>query len=342
VTLPLLAVCAIVGVLSYASAALMRRYATTLGFVDVPNVRSLHAQPTPRAGGLGFAILVPLATVVAVRLWTGSVSAALVTFVAAAMVLALVSLADDRWGLSIGVRFASQIAAAVAVIAAGGLLREISLSERLIVPLGPAALPATLAWLVFATNIYNFMDGTDGLAAGQGIVTAVTMGILAATANATVVMLAMGILAAGVLGFLALNWPPARIFMGDVGSTFLGFTFAGWAVLTGGTRDGPLPFIAWIAVLSPFLFDAALTLVRRILRGERLHEAHRQHLYQRLVGNGWSHAAVAVLYMTLASAAGGLTLFHYLAYELPLLLFAALLASVLAIPVLLTHHSARA
>ena len=136
-----------------------------------------------------------------------------------------------------------------------------------------------------------------------------------------------------------LNWPPARIFMGDVGSTFLGFTFAGWAVLSGGTRDGLVPFVAWIAVLSPFLFDAMLTMTRRVVRGERLYQAHRQHLYQRLVRHGWSHAAVALLYIALASAAGAVTIVHYAARPLPAALFLALLASLLAIPVLLARRS---
>ena len=105
------------------------------------------------------------------------------------------------------------------------------------------------------------------------------------------------VLAGGVAGFLLHNWPPARIFMGDVGSAFLGYTFAGLAVLSGNGAGGAVPFAVWLILLGPLLFASAFTLVLRIARGERWYEPHRQHLYQRLVRRGWSHLAVTSVYL---------------------------------------------
>jgi Fuc2NAc and GlcNAc transferase len=116
---------------------------------------------------------------------------------------------------------------------------------------------------------------------------------------------------AGAAGFLVLNWSPARIFMGDAGSTFLGFMFAGLAVVTGGTIESPLPLIAWAAALSPFLLDGSTTLAVRLWRRERLYRPHREHAYQLLVRGGWTHGRTTALYTLLAGAAGVLTLLHY-------------------------------
>jgi UDP-N-acetylmuramyl pentapeptide phosphotransferase/UDP-N-acetylglucosamine-1-phosphate transferase len=115
------------------------------------------------------------------------------------------------------------------------------------------------------------------------------------------------VLCGGVLGFLVLNLPPARVFMGDVGSTFLGFTIAAWSI-AGTQRTVPVPLLAWVAVLSPFLFDAATTLARRMWRGERVYQAHRTHMYQRLVARGWTHGRTTALYGLLAAVSSALAI----------------------------------
>ncbi|MCL4531977.1 MAG: glycosyl transferase family 4, partial [Actinobacteria bacterium] len=147
------------------------------------------------------------------------------------------------------------------------------------------------------TNAYNFMDGIDGIAGSQAVVAAGTAASMAFWQGEFGFALFAAVLAGGVAGFLLHNWPPARIFMGDVGSAFLGYTFAGLAVLSGNGSGGGLPFAVWLILLGPFLFDSALTLVLRIARGERWYEPHRQHLYQRLVRQGWSHLAVTSVYV---------------------------------------------
>jgi UDP-N-acetylmuramyl pentapeptide phosphotransferase/UDP-N-acetylglucosamine-1-phosphate transferase len=177
--------------------------------------------------------------------------------------------------------------------------------------LGWLSLPCTLLWAVGLTNAYNFMDGIDGLAAGQAVIAATTLAWLAQVHGVSSTALAMAILAGSVGGFWLHNLPPARLFMGDVGSAFLGFTFAAWAVLSGGTQAGALPFVAWVVVLAPFLFDTSVTLISRIIRGQRWYEAHREHFYQRLIRQGWSHRAVTGLYLSITVFLGLLTVSYY-------------------------------
>jgi UDP-N-acetylmuramyl pentapeptide phosphotransferase/UDP-N-acetylglucosamine-1-phosphate transferase len=286
-------------VLSFLVAFVMVRYATVLGFSDVPNDRSLHTTSTPRAGGIGLALAVPILTALGLSTLDGGIPAPERTLLVASALLGLVGLADDRFNLPVGIRLGAQFAAAAAVVLAGGLARHVVLPGFGDVSLGALAVPVTIVWLVALTNIYNFMDGIDGMAAVQAIVAAAAIGVAAARAGSGALAEAMAILAAGAAGFLPLNWAPARVFMGDAGSTFLGFTLAGWAAM-------PLhgvPAIVWIAALSPFLFDSTVTLVRRLLLGERVYEAHRTHFYQRLVQQGWSHARTTILYGALALAA---------------------------------------
>jgi UDP-N-acetylmuramyl pentapeptide phosphotransferase/UDP-N-acetylglucosamine-1-phosphate transferase len=229
----------------------------------------------------------------------------------------------------------AQVAAAAAVVGTGVVFRDIVLPGGAVIRLGPFAIPLTLLWLVFLTNIYNFMDGIDGLAATEAIVAAAVMAAIAVCLGHPDIALAMCVLAGGVAGFLVLNRPPARVFMGDVGSTFLGFTFAGWAVLSAARGPQPLPLVAWIAVLSPFLFDAVCTLARRLWRREKVYQAHRTHFYQRLVQGGWTHGRTTALYGLLAAAAGLLTLLHVCLRVLPMPLYGLTLMLPLAIPLIL-------
>jgi UDP-N-acetylmuramyl pentapeptide phosphotransferase/UDP-N-acetylglucosamine-1-phosphate transferase len=150
----------------------------------------------------------------------------------------------------------------------------------------------------------------------------------------------MTILAAGAAGFLALNWPPARIFMGDVGSTFLGFSFGAWALVAMPGGSGGLPPLLWIVALFPFLFDGTYTLLRRMLRGEPFYRAHRSHLYQRLVQAGWTHRRTTLLYATLAAWSSMWMLLHY-GYGIgsPLLAFVAAVAPVTLLPILVRMSS---
>jgi len=198
------------------------------------------------------------------------------------------------------------------------------------VALGWLAGPLAFLWLVGLTNAYNFMDGIDGIAGGQAVVAGLGWAVIGAMrAEQETVVFAL-LLAGASLGFLTRNWPPARVFMGDVGSTFLGFSFAALPILVDPV-DSHL-FLAGVIFVWPFVFDAGFTMLRRLFRGENILQAHRSHLYQRLVITGWSHRAVTLLYAGLAAAGGILAVayaarwpgFDWAAVLAPPVLFAGL------------------
>jgi UDP-N-acetylmuramyl pentapeptide phosphotransferase/UDP-N-acetylglucosamine-1-phosphate transferase len=191
-------------------------------------------------------------------------------------------------------KFAIQFTASYLFVLNSGLvLHGITIPAVGQVTLGWAAAPATFLWLLYVTNIYNFMDGIDGLAGIHGVLVATTFfGIAASAGSSLLLTLALAVAGASA-GFLAFNRPPASILMGDVGSAFLGFLLAAFGIL--GEREG-VSFLTIPILLGPFLFDATYTLLRRLLRGENIFQAHRSHLYQRLVRLGTGPAHVDLLY----------------------------------------------
>jgi UDP-N-acetylmuramyl pentapeptide phosphotransferase/UDP-N-acetylglucosamine-1-phosphate transferase len=253
--------------------AVLRRTRWAARLADHPNERSLHTRPTPRLGGL--AIMVAALPVAAF------LAPALASAWALAACLALVSLADDFRSLPIAVRLPAHFTAAAIVL----------------VVLAPPAFPLAavglcvlaIAWM---TNLYNFMDGADGLAGGMSVIGFAAYALAAHAGGAMGLALGSAALASAALGFLVLNFPPARVFMGDAGSIPLGFLAA--ALGLQGLWAGAWP--AWFPVLvfSPFIVDASVTIARRLARGERVWIAHRQHAYQRLVLSGWSARRLAL------------------------------------------------
>jgi len=277
----------LVGIVTCRAALLLVR---RLEILDVPNERSSHDRPTPRGGGIGIlAALVP-GLLVGAWLQPGPLDAAgVAVVVAATLVLAGLGFVDDRRGVRPGVKLVLQLAVAAGAIAAAGSVEIVALPLVGGISLGLAAPVLTVLWLVGFVNGFNFMDGIDGIA---GLHAGLAGLFLAAAAWAGggegAVWLAIP-LAGASLSFLLVNWSPAKVFMGDVGSLPLGFLLALGAVL--GT-----PFVTGFLILGPFVFDTGWTLLRRARRGENLLTAHRSHLYQRLVLAGWSHARVSILY----------------------------------------------
>jgi UDP-N-acetylmuramyl pentapeptide phosphotransferase/UDP-N-acetylglucosamine-1-phosphate transferase len=268
--------------------ARIRTLALRLGTMDVPNERSSHTAPTPRGGGAAFVVITATAAAwVAVDSGSGQFGAYVVT----ALVIAGISLVDDFRSLPAMVRLAVHISAAAAAVFAFPPMAKLSFLPATVL------FAAAVLWIVALTNIFNFMDGIDGIAGSQAAITFASLGAYAMAVEdremATVCLTAM----AGSIGFLVLNWHPARIFMGDVGSAFLGFSIGTLSVLRGQPEAAGLAFAAsW-----PFIFDASLTLVRRLVKGENIIKSHRSHLYQRLTIAGFSHSVVASCYA--ASAA---------------------------------------
>ncbi len=263
-------------------AALLRRgHALPM---DHPNARSLHETPTPRIGGLGI-----MAGIAAASVWLAD--SALVPVMLGAFALAGVSLLDDVRGLPVALRFLAHFVAAAACLLALGLS-------------GWALVGAILA-VVWMTNLYNFMDGSDGLAGGMAAIGFSALALAAWLGDAFELATLCGSIAVAALAFLRFNFPPARVFMGDAGSIPLGFMAASLGIL--GVRQNVWPWAFPVLVFSPFVADASLTLVRRALRGEKVWQAHRSHYYQRVVLLGASHRQLAlaayVLMLALAALA---------------------------------------
>ncbi len=262
--------------------------------LDHPNARSSHQVATPKGGG----IAVMCGVVMTV---TMSRNLDLVQVAALVIGLAAVSLRDDIRPLSPRLRFVFHALAAVAALALFGAFPVASVPGLGSVTNPLVLLAMTLCWLIGMTNAYNFMDGIDGIATGQGIVVGLLWWKLGNTFGIETLTWGGAALALSCLAFLPFNWKPAKIFLGDVGSAPLGFLIAMLPILA--ARDGnAAPWAAAVGALSvwPFLFDTLFTFVRRARRGEALLEAHRSHLYQRMVIAGWSHAQVTIVYLALA------------------------------------------
>lgn len=253
--------------------------------LDRPNERSLHTTPIPRTGGL--AIWAGCLLALAIGLALLGMRVELGWVFGAALPVGVVSFIDDRFRVSAGARLAVHFLGAGLLFLGGFGLPAVSLPGlQLSLPAGVAFL-LTVLFVVWMTNLYNFMDGMDGLAGGMGVFGFGTLGLLGYTAgDAHFAALSWGI-AAAAGGFLVLNFPPARIFMGDTGASVLGFMAA--ALSLWGQHAGLFPLWVAILVFSPFIVDATVTLLRRAIRKERVWEAHRSHYYQRLVRSGWGH-----------------------------------------------------
>ena len=269
-------------------------YARRVGFLDVPNYRSSHRVPTPRGGGIA---LVASVFVLGVYAFVHAEQVPARRFAllgAAAMILTLVGWLDDRKTLRVALRLSVHLACGLAVAA---LVNEIS-------PLPGWMNLLWLAWWVFwsvaSINIVNFIDGIDGMIACQGIVYGLFIFSLMPFRSFGA---SYGLILAGAcLGFLVWNWPPAKMFMGDVGSGPLGLFFVVGGALALESTASVLVFLP----LFPIFLDALLTIVVRYRRGEDLTDPHRSHLYQRIANGGAGHARVTLAYGTFAALGAGL------------------------------------
>ena len=269
--------------------------------VDYPNERSLHDRPVSRAGGI--AILAGLAAAVALVALLEASPREYGWVLAGALLIAGVSLVDDIRGVSSAIRIVFHLAAAGCVVLAG------LSAERIILPggaldlgavVGPVFTVLFVAWIV---NLYNFMDGMDGFAGGMATIGFTTLAILCAHHGPAMLVAMSSVAAAAALGFLLFNFPPAKIFMGDLGSTLLGYFSA--VVMLWADHAASVPLWISVLVFSPFIVDATVTLVRRVLAGERPWRSHLGHFYQRLVRLGWGHRKTVVREYGLMLACAG-------------------------------------
>lgn len=263
-----------------------------------------RGRPVPRGGGFAIVAVVVVAAVIAV-IREPAAAASILGAVTPALVVAAVSWRDDMRPLPAVLRLTVHLAAAGCAVALLGPLRRIDLGALGAVDTGPLAWPLSVLWIVGMTNAFNFIDGIDGIAGITTMAAAAAVAAAAAHLGAVPIAIVATALAAAAGGFLTSNWPPARIFLGDVGSTFCGFLLAVLPLAVAGADAARAVPVAALAVW-PVLFDTALTLVRRAWRREDLLRPHRSHLYQRLVAAGWSHRAVSSLYGGLAAFAGAI------------------------------------
>ena len=273
-----------------------------LAIIDIPNERSSHTQPTPRGGGIALVVMTIIGLTCSQIIWQLTAWQGLLFYVGAATLIALVSWFDDLKSLSSIVRFSVHFLAAGLVIAQWGYWEQLTLPYFGSISIGKVGLLLTLFWIVGLTNAYNFMDGIDGIAGGQAFVAGIGWAIVGWMIDEKFVFAIGGLLAGSSLGFLFYNWSPAKIFMGDVGSAFLGFTFAVIPIMATRSASVSGDFMQSVGflLLWPFILDTAFTLLRRLSNGENIFQAHRSHLYQRMVIAGYSHQVVSLLYIGLA------------------------------------------
>ena len=274
---------------------LARRYAIRSQLLDHPNDRSSHTRAMPRGGGIGIVLVALLSAAV---LWMiGALDADLaVAFIGGGLGVAGIGMADDRRAVPVAIRFVVHIAAAVWAVYWLGGLPPLQIGTRL-VDLGVPGDVISVVALVWVLNLFNFMDGIDGLAGSEAAFIALAAaGILHVRHLDSGLIALCGCVGMASLGFLAWNWPPAKIFMGDVGSGFLGYVVAVLALAD--ARTNPVAVTVWLILGAVFLFDATITLVRRRLRGEKVHEAHRSHAYQKLARLWNSHQRATLWVMS--------------------------------------------
>jgi len=306
-------------VIAYMLTAWIRGFALKKGILDIPNPRSSHVVATPRGGGMAFVIVFLVAVLTFVFLFPSSRDFWIALLGGGALV-SIVGWIDDRRRLSSWIRlFFYGLAIVWAVYWIGGLpqLRIGIATIRL------GLLGYGVAWFVTFTfvNLYNFMDGIDGLATGEGLVVSIAAGGILAIAGDWELAIACWVLAAALAGFLRWNWPPAKIFMGDVGSNFLGFVFC--ILMIASENRGSMPVLVWVILLSVFWIDGVATLTKRLLHGKPPYEAHREHAYQRAVQHGYSHRQVTSTILLVDLVLGGL---GFLAWRWPIALLPVLLA----------------
>lgn len=286
--------------LSYLGTSVVRNYTLWAGILDIPNGRSSHKQATPRGGGLAVAILF-LVTIIILAILGEVPERLAIALCGGGLLVTGVGWFDDCRNTKASVRAVVHLIAAVwALLWLGGLPNlNIGLT---IIPLGITGSILAVIGIAWAINLYNFMDGIDGIAGTEALFIGLIGGIMELALGMPALAILSLLLASACAGFLLWNWPPAKIFMGDSGSGLLGFTFAVIAVASENIQG--LPLLIWVLLLGVFVVDATATLLRRIRQGECWYKPHRSHAYQLAVQGGYSHKQVtlAVLWVNVGLA----------------------------------------
>lgn len=276
--------------ISVAITGYVRNYALNKAILDIPNERSSHAVPTPRGGGI--AIVITFLFSILLLAMHHIIPAHLAwALIGGGIMIAAVGYWDDVHGLSARWRALVHFVAACWALCWLGGFPVVTMGIWHI-HWGWLGVPIAILGIMWLTNLYNFMDGIDGFASMEGAFVGLASGIIIWLAGAPNFAWICFLLSAAIAGFLVWNWPPAKIFMGDVGSGTLGFIFA--VLLIASSNETQLSPLFWIILLAVFIFDATFTLIRRMRRKEPLYQAHRSHAYQQLIQRGNSHMTVTL------------------------------------------------
>lgn len=282
----------------------MRHYALKKNIIDNPNERSSHSVPTPRGGGV--AVVCSYLLALAVLIYSQQLTVHIgLTLMVAGFVIALLGFLDDHGHINSMLRLAIHFLVAIGAVISLGGFAEVTIFNG--VQLGFIANIVAVLFLVWLLNLYNFMDGINGIASIEAITTTASMAMLYYVLNTSLNSDLLWLLAACVFGFLLWNFPKAKIFMGDACSGFLGLTLGILALIA--LKENLVLFCAWIICLGVFVVDATYTLIKRVLSGYKMYDAHRSHSYQILSRKLGSHTPV-----TLAIAAINLLWLFPIAY----------------------------
>ncbi len=303
---------------------LFYRWSLQRNLLDIPNERSSHITPTVRGGGL----IIVSVSLVAYTLYTSFITDNFQwSYLVGAFLIALISWLDDLHTVSFAWRFLVHAFSALIIIISLGHFQAIYVPFLGKINFGATGAVLTFFWIVWMTNAYNFMDGIDGIAGMQAVTAGIGWLAIGSLLGVSSTSFYGGVIAFSSLGFLIHNWQPAKIFMGDVGSAFLGYSFAvlpflsvrEWSENT--VNQMFLPFITVLLVWL-FVFDTVFTFIRRILNGEKVWEAHRGHIYQKLVIDGFPHRTVTIIYglcSALIASTAGLCLINKDVWEIVLI-----------------------
>ena len=281
---------------SWLLTGLILRVAIRFSILDHPNSRSSHSVPTPRGGGLGIVIVV-VGAIAGLYLFGQMPADVFASLVVGGILIAGIGAVDDYRHVPAQWRFLVQIIAASFAVAMLGGLPNLQIGRQF-VDLGLVGDVAAIIFTVWFINLYNFMDGIDGIAAIEAICIAggaVIVLLVGGNSGFSTIMLIVFV--AAVLGFLFWNWPPARIFMGDVGSGFIGLVLALFAVIT--VKQGLLPIWCWLILAGVFVVDSTITLIIRVVSGEQWYSAHKNHAYQKASRRLGGHKPVTLVVLAI-------------------------------------------
>jgi UDP-GlcNAc:undecaprenyl-phosphate/decaprenyl-phosphate GlcNAc-1-phosphate transferase len=298
--------------LGFAALLVLLSAATVRGMIaarvmDSPAARKAHDRPTPKGGGVGIVVtfLVGIAVLYRFAAFARLADPYFVGVIEASVAIAVVAFLDDLFDWPFVVKLGAQVLAALVAVSSGLYVTDLHVPYVGPLPLAWAGSAVTLVWLLFTTNAMNFIDGLNGLASGVALIACLFIVLIGEQHGGWFAYAAAGLLAAGLAGFLPFNFPKARIFMGDVGSQFVGFMMAVLAVVASRFDGVMLSFLLVPMLLSGVLFDVAFTLVRRALQGEPVTQPHRGHLYQVAQRSGLPAVTVTLVHWSFALFGGG-------------------------------------